>query len=69
MGAFLSFNGRRKHYFIAFIIQVALAAFFVYNWDRFVLLTSVKEFLEGITPYKTAQIAPPYIFHTWTLVG
>ena len=58
---------RYKHYIIAFLIQLALAGFFIHEWDGFVFITTVSQFLqEGITPYQTALNAPAYTFDSWT---
>jgi Gpi18-like mannosyltransferase len=56
------FAGRRKHYTIAFLIQIVLAGFFCHDWDCFVFITTVEQFLQGTSPYQTAFEAPLYTF-------
>lgn len=57
--------GKYKHYLLSFLIQLALAGFLIHEWDGVVLITSAKQFLQGVTPYQTALQAPPYTFGTW----
>lgn len=51
-----------RHYLASFVIQIVLAGFFAHPWDVFVFTTSAGQFLQGITPYETALLAPPYTF-------
>jgi disulfide bond formation protein DsbB len=59
---FLSYVAEHKHYFISFVIQLALAGFLIHYWDGFVFTTSASQFLHGITPYEIAAQAPSYTF-------
>ncbi len=53
---------RRAAYVLAFVLQTAIAPFFVHDWDGFVFQESVEQFLAGTTPYETAEAEPNYIF-------
>lgn len=54
---------KRAHaYLLAFAIQLALAPFFVHDWDGFVFLRSAQDFLAGLTPYEVAASAPSHVF-------
>lgn len=52
----------RGPYVLSLLLQVALAPWFIHDWDGFVFLRSVEQFLGGTTPYETAAEAPSYIF-------
>lgn len=49
-------------YALAFLVQLALAPWFVHDWDGFVFITATQQFLQGLTPYQVAAEAPSYIF-------
>lgn|GEM_PF-2885233 len=52
-----------RSYFKSLAIQIAVAGFLIHDWDGFVFIISVHEFVSyGITPYETATHAPPYAF-------
>lgn len=54
---------KRAHaYLLAFALQLALAPWFVHDWDGFVFLESAQDLLSGVTPYERAQEARPYVF-------
>lgn len=57
--------GKYKHYILSFLIQIALAGFFIHEWDGFVFIASAEQFLQGITPYEVASAAPAYTFSGW----
>ncbi len=62
LGRLLRFSAKHRHYIISFVLQIALAGFFIHYWDGFVFITSASQFLQGDTPYQVAAQAPPYTF-------
>lgn len=53
---------RHGPYVVALLLQLALAPWFIHDWDGFVFLRTVEDFLTGVTPYQTAERAPDHIF-------
>ena len=53
---------RRWLYLAVFALQLAIAPFFVHDWDGFVLIRSALEFAGGVSPYATSEAAPPHIY-------
>lgn len=49
-------------YLVAFVAQLALAPWFMHDWDGFVFLETTRAFLHGVTPYEVAAEGPSYIF-------
>lgn len=53
---------RHGPYVVAFVLQAALAPWFIHDWDGFVFIRTVEQLVGGVTPYAVAQDAPSYIF-------
>lgn len=53
---------RLQLYLLAFAIQLALAPFFLHDWDGFVFTRSATDLLGGLSPYEVAEQAPSHIF-------
>jgi putative flippase GtrA len=59
---------RRRHarvamYAASLLVQLALAALLMHDWDTFVFQKSVEEFLQtGTTPYETGPAKPSYAY-------
>lgn len=53
---------RRWLYLAVFALQLAIAPFFVHDWDGFVLIRSALDFAAGVSPYATSETAPPHIY-------
>lgn len=53
---------RAAGYLLALALHLALAPFFIHDWDGFVFIRTVQDFLHGVSPYKTVEMAPSYIF-------
>lgn len=49
-------------YVLSFLLQLALAPWFVHGWDGFVFVRTAQQMLAGITPYETVEAAPSYIY-------
>ena len=60
--AWITSHPRAVFYALSLAIHLAIAPFLIHDWDGYVFIRTVQDFLHGHTPYATVEAGPSYIY-------
>lgn len=53
---------RASLYLLSLLLHLAIAPFVIHDWDGYVFAATVREFLQGTTPYAAVEAERPHIY-------